>query len=128
MFLASRGLLLLVALIVVWASPTSVCAQPATEPPGGLTALLSRPVLSEGRTLAEVKVYCNRRIVVRPQPSSWSSWLQEAEKTRRNVLDNVVFPGVPSSWRGDKRRVEWLETISGGPEYNIKKLRYEALP
>src|SRR4029079_11680479 len=26
------------------------------------------------------------------------------------------------------RRVEWLDTIAGGPGYRIKKLRFEAIP
>jgi dienelactone hydrolase len=44
------------------------------------------------------------------------------------VLDDVVFRGVPASWRDSRRRVEWLDTMEGGPGYRIRKLRYEALP
>ena len=31
-------------------------------------------------------------------------------------------------WRDAATKVEWLETIDGGPGYRIRKLRYEALP
>ncbi|PHX70279.1 MAG: hypothetical protein CK548_09825, partial [Opitutia bacterium] len=31
-------------------------------------------------------------------------------------------------WRDAKARVEWLDTLPGGPGYTIRKLRYEALP
>lgn len=36
--------------------------------------------------------------------------------------------GAAADWRKSPRQVEWLDEIEGGPEYRIKKLRYEALP
>ena len=32
-----------------------------------------------------------------------------------------------AAWRGAKTKVEWFDTIEGGPGYRIRKLRYEAL-
>ena len=63
-----------------------------------------------------------------PHPVSWSSWQREAERIRQNVLDNIVFRGVPPKWRDESHSVEWLDTIAGGPGYRIKKLRFEAIP
>ena len=115
-------------LLLTVARPIFVPAKEPAEPQSQLKSLLARPVLAEGQPLAEVKKFCDRRIAEMPHPASWSSWQHEAERIRQSVLDNVVFRGVPPKWRDDSRRVEWLDTIAGGPGYHIKKLRYEALP
>ena len=93
-----------------------------------LSALLAHAVLDEGQSLAEVQKFCDRRIAAMPKNLTWSAWQHEAERIQRTVLDNVVFRGVPPAWRDASRRIEWLDTIPGGPGYRIKKLRYEALP
>ena len=103
-------------------------AEDSTKPSGGLMTLLARPVLSEKQTLAEVRKFCDRRIAVMPNPTTWSAWQREAERIERSVLEGVVFRGVPTAWRDASRRVEWLDSIPGGPGYQIRKLRYEALP
>ena len=103
-------------------------AEDSTKPSSDLMTLLARPVLSEKQTLAEVRKFCDRRIAVMPNPITWSAWQREAERIERSVLEDVVFRGVPAAWRDASRRVEWLDTIPGGPGYQIRKLRYEALP
>jgi dienelactone hydrolase len=49
-------------------------------------------------------------------------------KTRADVLSNVVYRGEAAKWRDYQGKVEWFDTIEGGPEYRLKKLRFEALP
>jgi hypothetical protein len=115
-------------LLLTVARPIYIPAKEPAEPQRNLKTLLSRPVLADGQPLAEVKKFCDRRIAVMPHPASWSSWQHEAERIQRSVLDDVVFRGVPPTWRDASRRIEWLDTIAGGPGYRIKKLRYEALP
>jgi dienelactone hydrolase len=115
-------------LLLIVARPTFLPAKQPAAHGSELEALLARPVLADGQPLAEVKAFCSHRIAEMPHPTSWSSWQHEAERIRQNVLDNVVFRGVPPAWRADSRRIEWLDTIAGGPGYHIKKLRYEALP
>ena len=44
------------------------------------------------------------------------------------MLDKVIFRGEAVKWRDMKAKVEWLDTIPGGPGYTIRKLRYEAAP
>src|SRR5262249_49094346 len=51
-----------------------------------------------------------------------------AAATRAAVLDKVVYRGEAAAWRDAQTKVEWQDTIKGGPGYRIKKLRYEALP
>jgi len=44
------------------------------------------------------------------------------------VLRDVVFRGVPASWRRPSPAVEWLDRIETAHGYSIRKLRVEALP
>lgn len=114
-------------LVIVVAGSTAR-AQETSQQSADLANLLARPVLADGQALAEVRAFCDRRIAAMPRPSTWSEWHHEAERVRREVLQKVVFRGVPARWRSASRRIEWLDTIEGGPGYRIKKLRYEALP
>ncbi len=114
-------------LVTVGLLDRTLAGEPTNEQ-SELKKLLARPVLAEGQPLDEVKAFCQRRIAVMAKPKSWSSWQHEAERIRRNVFDKVVFRGVPSKWRDASRRIEWLDTIAGGPGYHIRKLRYEAVP
>lgn len=89
--------------------------------------LLKQPILDAGQPLAEVQAYCEARIATLSTPDDWNTWQRDAEALRQRVLERIVFRGVPSEWR-EAGRVEWLDTVDGGPGYHIKKLRYEALP
>ncbi|MBL9199767.1 MAG: acetylxylan esterase [Opitutaceae bacterium] len=101
---------------------------PAAEP-DPLAALLARPILAPGTTLAEVQAFTEERVPAMPPVTTLAAWQDFAARTRRDVLDRVVFRDATSrAWRDAKTRVEWLDTIPGGPGYSIRKLRYEALP
>ena len=63
-----------------------------------------------------------------PRVKNLDEWEAAAKKMRADVLEKVVFRGKAKEWRDAKGKVEWLETIEGGPGYRIRKLRYEALP
>jgi len=93
-----------------------------------LLKLLARPILEEKHSLVEVRRFCDQRITAMPAYTTWSDWQRKAEQIEREVLNDIVFRGVPAAWRSSSRRVEWQETIAGGPGYRIRKLRYEALP
>jgi hypothetical protein len=90
--------------------------------------LLARPVLAPNQPLVEVKAYTAMRVPPLQIPAERAAWEQYAGDIRRRVLDEVVYRGEAKSWRAQETRVEWLETIPGGPGYRIKKLRYEAVP
>ena len=95
----------IVVLLLTVARPIFVPAKEPAEQQSELKSLLMRPVLTDGQSLAEVKKFCDRRIAEMPHPVSWSSWQREAERIRQNVLDNIVFRGVPPKWRDESRRV-----------------------
>ncbi|NLF71576.1 MAG: acetylxylan esterase [Candidatus Anammoximicrobium sp.] len=78
--------------------------------------------------LAEVQRYVEARVPRMPSCATAAEWQAEADRLRRAVLEQVVYRGEAASWRDAEVRVEWRETIDGGPGYRIKKLRYEALP
>ena len=90
-----------------------ICAPAANphEQQSELMTLLARPILAEGQSLNEVRRFCDGRVAVMPKVASWSGWQHEAEQIQRNVLDNIVFRGVPPAWRDASRRIEWLDTI-----------------
>ncbi len=106
-----------------------VSAASARAQSPDLTALLQRPVIDPSIPLAEVQAYCEGRIITMPAVKTLAEWETFASKTRQEVLDKVVFCGAAAQqWRDAKTKVEWLDTIEGGPGYAIKKVRYEILP
>jgi len=104
-------------------------ASAQTTTPADLAALLARPILAPTLPLTEVRAYTASRVATIPALTTLAEWKLFAERTRHDVLDKIVFRGeLACSWRDAKTRVEWLDTIPGGPGYTIRKLRYEALP
>lgn len=89
---------------------------------------LAAPILEQEQTLRDVQRFCESRVPPVPQVSSVAEWERFAAETRRLVLDHVVFRGAAADWRMAETRFEYLDTMDGGPEYRIRKLRYEAVP
>lgn len=89
---------------------------------------LARPILEPETPLKEVQAFCDARIPHMPKVRSVSAWERRADKMRSETLENVIFRGEAKQWRDAETKVEWLDTIPGGPGYRIRKLRYEVLP
>jgi dienelactone hydrolase len=100
----------------------------AAEENEKLVGLLEREVTGIVLPEAEAQRYCEARIPRMPKIESAESWTKEAGRLRGEILDKVVYFGEATRWRDANTKVEWLETIEGGPGYRIRKLRYEALP
>lgn len=109
---------------------TSQSPAPKPQPvPTDLDLLLQHPILSQKQSTLEAQAYCEPKVPRMPQVKSLDEWQTFADRTRRDVLDKIVFRGaLAKQWRDAKTKVEWLDTIDGGPGYHIKTLRYEALP
>jgi dienelactone hydrolase len=90
--------------------------------------LLGREIIGPDLAMSQVQDYTEARVPPMPAVGSVADWERFAEATRRDVLDRVVYRGKAAQWRDADTKVEWLDTIPGGPGYRIKKLRYEALP
>ncbi len=107
------------------------CALPAPSDADSpeITALLQHAIIDSDVPLSEVQAYVEAHVPLVPAAKSREEWEQFATKARRDALDKVVFRGeAAKQWRDAKTKVEWLDTIEGGPGYHIKKVRYEILP
>jgi hypothetical protein len=89
---------------------------------------LSHSIIDAGLPMAEVQTYTESRVPPMPEVATAAEWERHAERMRRDALEKVVFRGEAAHWRTTETRVEWVETIAGGPGYRVRKLRYEALP
>jgi hypothetical protein len=97
--------------------------------PSDLELLLQHAILPADLPVRESLLFCDPKVTRMPKVKSLTEWQAFADQTRRDVLDKIVFRGaLAKQWRDAKTKVEWLDTIEGGPGYHIKKLRYEALP
>lgn len=117
-----------IAILTVVLCATSARTAAAANAPD-LPAVLAKPVLDPNLSLSEVQAFCEARVPQMPKAATVAEWEQHAARMRVEVLDKIVFRGAPAqSWRDAKTKVEWLDTIDGGPGYKIRRLRYEALP
>jgi hypothetical protein len=89
---------------------------------------LSRKLLSPAIPLQEIKDFIDAHLLPMPEPKTVADWERYANRVRKEALDRVIFRGEAAKWRTLPTRVEWQETIAGGPGYKIRKLRYEAVP
>lgn len=112
--------------LALWAVVGPAIAA-ANEPPD-VASSLGRSLLAPGQAMAEIQDHIEPRIPPMPRPQSVEEWEAIAQRMRQDTLSRVVFRGEAAAWREARCRVEWLETLEGGPEYRIKKLRYEAIP
>jgi dienelactone hydrolase len=93
-----------------------------------LQAILGREILSPAEILSEVQDYLEPRVPVMPALTSAKDWARYADHLRADVLKRVVLRGEAERWAKQPLKLEWLETIPGGPGYHIRRLRYEAVP
>ena len=95
---------------------------------GAVENWLNQQIIGSTQTLAEVQAFTESRVPLMPQVKSAGEWNRIAERLRRQTLERVILRGEAARWRDAKTKVEWLDTIEGGPGYRIKKLRFEAVP
>ncbi|MFV2066993.1 MAG: alpha/beta hydrolase family protein [Pirellulales bacterium] len=124
----ARGLLLLIVVACQSALADEPSQSVENEPSLSVDDLLKRPILDESIPQLEVEAFTRARLLPMPRMRTAQEWEVYAERMRRDVLRRVVLRGEARSWARAKANVEWLETIEGGPGYQIQKLRYEAVP
>ena len=98
------------------------------DPKADVEKLLARPILGPEQTLAEVQKFSAGKIPPLAEPATAADWDRSAKSLRTQTLLRTVYRGEAAKWRDSPLKVEWQETIPGGPGYRIKKLRYEAVP
>lgn len=92
-----------------------------------LTSALEQPILASHQTVQDLTAYLLARVppFTLPNPTTWET---ESERLRQEILERVVFRGVPESWRTGPVNLVWGDVIEADAAYRIRKLRYEALP
>ncbi len=101
----------------------------SSGPPTDVEQFLLHSILPANLPVQEAQAYCEAKVPRMPQVKTLAEWEGVAAQLRRDALDKVYFRGaLAKQWREAKTKVEWLDTIEGGPGYSIRKLRYEALP
>ncbi|MBI3851190.1 MAG: hypothetical protein HY298_13085 [Verrucomicrobia bacterium] len=104
----------------------SVCSP--LQAAGTVENWLNQPIIGPTQTLSEVQIFTESRVPLMPEASTAREWDRIAGRLRRETLQRVIFRGESAQWRDAKTRVEWLDTIEGGPGYHIRKLCFEAVP
>lgn len=113
------------AMIVLLAASSGLVADATSE---FVEQVLARPIISPDTALAEVRLFAEAKVPRMPEVKDLADWQRQADRMRAETLARVVYRGEAAKWREAPTRVEWQETILGGPGYRIKKLRYEAVP
>jgi hypothetical protein len=120
--MSRTGTLLLVLLI-----PSTASLLQAADK-AELQTVLNREILAPGQALREVQNYVEPRVPRMKTYKNAEEWNREADRLRAAVLERVVYRGEAAAWRDTPLKVEWSDTIKGGPGFRIKKLRYETDP
>lgn len=121
----------LLILSLAWAP---VFAQPAgtatttTAAKDPFDAALRQPLLGSGEALDQMQTFLLSRAARLVLPDRPETWMADAERLRRRILDEVVLKGVPREWIDAKPRVEEVGRIETDKGYIIRKLRYEGYP
>jgi dienelactone hydrolase len=89
---------------------------------------LEQSVLAPNEFKVQVQKFIKRHIPPLEIPDTADEWRDKSEELRSEILQKVIFRGVPEEWFTNEPDVVWGETIETGKGYLIRKLRYEALP
>lgn len=93
-----------------------------------LADALKQPILRPDEAESQHNEFVRARIPQLELRASAEQWQADAARTRQRVLEEVVFRGVPQSWRRPDPTVVWADEIETGKGYKIRKLRMEVLP
>lgn len=86
------------------------------------------PIISASDVQAQLVRYIGERITPLVLTGDAESQKERADTLRELLLAEVIYKGVPGDWYQGPLEVEWTDTIETGKGYNIRKLRYEAVP
>ncbi len=119
--LVSRGMFL-ISSVILFSAPLLADEQ------ADLSKLLSQKIIGPDLSQDEVMEYTDARVMPMPEVNTTAQWEAFVEQARKATFEQVIYRGRAAEWRDAEMKVEYLETIPGGPGYTIRNLRYEALP
>src|SRR5688572_23959028 len=99
----------------------------ATAQEGDLKPFLAKPILPPRHTLTQTQKFLESRLPPLPRAATRADWETQVARLRKDMFEKVVYRGEAARWREAKRNVVWGEVLPA-EGYQIKKLRYEALP
>lgn len=88
---------------------------------------LPRQILPPGTAQRELRAYLMSRVKPFALPADAAAWERQSRELRTRALSEVIFRGVPESWRSGPTRVEWQAELPG-KDYRVRKLRYQVVP
>lgn len=84
-------------------------------------------IVSPEQTSLELQAFLHALVQDYVLPESSEESLASTERIRHRLLEEVVFRGIPESWRNYPLQVDWQDLMEGDG-YTIRKFRYEILP
>lgn len=93
-----------------------------------LESMFSKPILEPGEFHSSLQEFIRSRIPKLEVLDTQEDWVSKSEQLRREILEKVVFKGVPKEWYEVEPEVVWGDVIQPNKDYLIRKLRYQALP
>jgi len=90
--------------------------------------LLEHQILDPRQSELEVRAFTASRVPLAPLYNNIPEWEKYAANLREDILNKVILRGEARRWAEMPTKVEWLDTIAGGPGYHIKKFRFQAVP
>jgi dienelactone hydrolase len=114
------------SLILSLVSLSAVLSAQTT--PGQVARFLGPALQTPDVAAYQLRQYLDRKAPLLAAPTSAAAWSEEGNGIRRRVLDDVVFHGWPREWVDAPLKAEDLGSISSGPGYRMRKIRYEIVP
>jgi dienelactone hydrolase len=89
---------------------------------------ITQPILSPNEFQNQLQQFIKSYIPPLEVPQTAEEWTKKSDELRQEILDKVVYRGVPKEWYEKMPQIVWGDTIETDKGYVIRKLRYEALP
>ncbi len=90
--------------------------------------LLKRQVLEPDVVTYQLRHYLMQRVTRLPAVPNAKEWSAEAERIRKDILENVVYHGWPREWGAGPPKFEDLGVFASAEGYLVRNLRYEIVP
>lgn len=102
----------------------------AQSTPEQLQPILAQEIQASAVVEFELRQYLSGKVPKLVVPGSSAQWKAEAERTRRHLLEDVIFHGWPREWVTSRPNIEdlGLIPIPAGRGYRMRKIRYEIVP
>ncbi len=93
-----------------------------------LHSLLAERVEPAATSKFQMEQFLSHRIPVLPTPKSASEWIEQEERLRKHLLEDIAFHGWPAEWVHSTPNFQQAGVIESGNGYRVRKFRYEVVP